>query len=247
MRGGHSSRPTPGNAIYRLARALERVSALRFPTEKSEVTLAAFRAAAPKTPGEAGEAMRHYVANPDDQQAIEVLSRFPDPQLAAAHHLRGNIDRRWACAQSVAAARYRECELPHLPPGVAAATVKQLLVGAIADTSVSVEYDAVLTRESAASPLRPDVIKAGGEGGACTLSGAARGAVDVGGRHRRRVLSRGRHLPPMGCPASSWRSADHFEHGLNERVPLAAIEPAVTHWESLLRDLAKINGVRFIY
>ena len=40
--GGHSSRPTPGNPIYRLARGLARMSAHRFPVSLSPVTRAYF-------------------------------------------------------------------------------------------------------------------------------------------------------------------------------------------------------------
>jgi acetylornithine deacetylase/succinyl-diaminopimelate desuccinylase-like protein len=35
------------------------------------------------------------------------------------------------------------------------------------------------------------------------------------------------------------RPADDFAHGLNERVPLDAIDPAVAFWESLVRDLSR--------
>jgi hypothetical protein len=42
--GGHSSRPTPGNPIYRLARALERVESHRFPVQSNEITRASLAA-----------------------------------------------------------------------------------------------------------------------------------------------------------------------------------------------------------
>jgi len=35
------------------------------------------------------------------------------------------------------------------------------------------------------------------------------------------------------------KPSDSFAHGLNERVPVAAIDGALAHWDSLLRDLAK--------
>jgi hypothetical protein len=38
--GGHSSRPTPGNAIYRMTQVLAKVQALDFPTEFNDTTRA---------------------------------------------------------------------------------------------------------------------------------------------------------------------------------------------------------------
>ncbi|MET0280518.1 MAG: M20/M25/M40 family metallo-hydrolase [Steroidobacteraceae bacterium] len=235
--GGHSSRPTPGNAIYRLSRALDKVAALRFPVEKSELTRSFFRATAPKIDGEAGDAMRRYVANPDDQQAIEILSRYPEH----------NAQLRTTCVATLIGGGHAPNALPQratanvncrIFPGVPAASVKQLLVGAIADPGVSIEYDAALTRESPASPLRPELIKAVEKAvharypGLAVVPSMSTGATDG-------VFYRAAGIPTYGVSGVFMRSADDFAHGLNERVPVAAIEPAVTHWESLLRDLAR--------
>ena len=35
------------------------------------------------------------------------------------------------------------------------------------------------------------------------------------------------------------KASDDFAHGLNERAPLDAIDGALAHWESILRDLTK--------
>jgi acetylornithine deacetylase/succinyl-diaminopimelate desuccinylase-like protein len=35
------------------------------------------------------------------------------------------------------------------------------------------------------------------------------------------------------------RASDDFAHGLNERVPVAAIDGGLDHWERLLRELAR--------
>ena len=40
--------------------------------------MAGFKATAPLVPGPVGEALRRYVANPNDQAAIETLSADPD-------------------------------------------------------------------------------------------------------------------------------------------------------------------------
>src|SRR5262245_35474777 len=65
--GGHSSRPGPTNAIYDLARAIDKVAAFRFPARLSELTTAYFKAAGPLTPGSTGEAMLRTADNPEDK------------------------------------------------------------------------------------------------------------------------------------------------------------------------------------
>jgi hypothetical protein len=35
------------------------------------------------------------------------------------------------------------------------------------------------------------------------------------------------------------RSEDVFIHGLDERIPVAAIAPALVHWRTLITELAK--------
>ncbi|MFO1187915.1 MAG: M20/M25/M40 family metallo-hydrolase [Alphaproteobacteria bacterium] len=52
--GGHSSRPRKDNAIYSLARAIERIAAYEFPVQASELTREYFRVMARQTPGDLG-------------------------------------------------------------------------------------------------------------------------------------------------------------------------------------------------
>lgn len=75
--GGHSSRPTPGNPIYRLARALERVEAHRFPVQSNEITLVSLAASGRGLEGPTGDALRHLSANPSDTEAAKTLSDDP--------------------------------------------------------------------------------------------------------------------------------------------------------------------------
>ena len=46
-------------------------------------------------------------------------------------------------------------------------------------------------------------------------------------------------IPSYGVSGLFMKSADDFSHGLNERSPVAAIDGALAHWDSILRDLAK--------
>src|SRR3989304_6345262 len=76
--GGHSSRPSADNAIYSLARAIDRISAYRFSTQATELTRAYFRAAGALTPGEEGAAMPRYAENPTDAGATAFLTSRPE-------------------------------------------------------------------------------------------------------------------------------------------------------------------------
>lgn len=76
--GGHSSRPMPDNAIYRLAAGLTKVSAYAFPVQASDITRQYFAKMAPKRGGEVGAAMAAFAKNPTDQKAAALLQTDPN-------------------------------------------------------------------------------------------------------------------------------------------------------------------------
>ncbi|HZY34900.1 MAG TPA: M20/M25/M40 family metallo-hydrolase, partial [Rhodanobacter sp.] len=63
--GGHSSEPNKDNAIYRLARIIDRIADHPFPPQSNEITLASLRALGARTPGPLGAAMTRFAAHPD--------------------------------------------------------------------------------------------------------------------------------------------------------------------------------------
>jgi acetylornithine deacetylase/succinyl-diaminopimelate desuccinylase-like protein len=75
--GGHSSRPVPENAIYRLSRGLDRLSQHDFPVELNPVTRAFFERMATIVGGPAGDAMTALARNPDDAEAAAALAHNP--------------------------------------------------------------------------------------------------------------------------------------------------------------------------
>ena len=75
--GGHSSRPSKDNAIYRLAAGLERLAAFDFPVELNETTRAFFeRTAALQDPATVAD-FRAIAKNPHDADAAARLARSP--------------------------------------------------------------------------------------------------------------------------------------------------------------------------
>jgi len=74
--GGHSSQPTPDNAIYELADALKKVQGYEFPIRFTDTTRAFFTmvAAAPTTPAPVADAIKRLLADPDDAAADKLVS-----------------------------------------------------------------------------------------------------------------------------------------------------------------------------
>ena len=76
-KGGHSSIPVRDNAIYRLARALQRVEEFEFPVELNEVTRAYFARMASIEAGETAADLKAVARSNPDPQAARRLSAIP--------------------------------------------------------------------------------------------------------------------------------------------------------------------------
>jgi acetylornithine deacetylase/succinyl-diaminopimelate desuccinylase-like protein len=73
--GGHSSAPTPDNAIYELADAIKAVQAYEFPIKFTDTTRAFFGATSQALPAPVGPAIKRLLANPADKEADAIVSR----------------------------------------------------------------------------------------------------------------------------------------------------------------------------
>lgn len=235
--GGHSSRPTPGNPIYRLARALERVEAHRFPVQSNEITLASLAASGRSLDGPTGDALRRFSANPADAEAAKILSDDPSwaPYL------------RTTCVATLVSGGHASNALPQrasanvncrIFPGTPSASVLQVLKDVVADPSIKVTRNDDGSIDSPPSPLRPDVVKAVTRAvhavhpGLAIVPAQSAGATDS-------MYFRAAGVPSYGVSGLFTRDDDTYAHGLNERAPLAAIPGALVHWDSLLRDLGR--------
>ena len=235
--GGHSSAPTPGNPIYRMTRALGKLSAYSFPVMSNEITRASAAALAPKRPGALGEALKRFAANPEDAEAIAVLSADKDvaPQL------------RTTCVATMISGGHATNALPQraeanvncrIFPGVPAEEVRKTLEQVMDEPGLTITRAADGSVDSPASPLRPDVMAAVKKAvnarypGLSVTPSMSSGATDS--MHFRAV-----GVPSYGVAGLFMRNEDSFSHGLNERAPVAAIDGSLDHWRSLLKDLAK--------
>ena len=233
--GGHSSTPRVDNAIYELASALKNIEAYRFPVGINETTRQYFEASAKVTDGEVGEAMRRFAANPDDEEAADVLNAEPS-QVGVT---------RTTCVATMLSAGHAENALPQTAtatvncrifPGIEVSDVQAALerVSGVEGLQVRMLGD---PRPSPLSPLRDDV------------RGAVAAAVEARypgttiipymapyGTDGKEIRAAG--IPTYGVMGVFIRPEDEFAHGLDERVPVREFFGALEHWRSILTDLA---------
>ncbi len=234
--GGHSSRPGATNAIYDLARIIERLAAFRFPPKSNEITKAYFKAAGAITPAPVGPAMLRYADHPDDKEAYETLVSYPEyvgqvGTTCVATKLRGGHAPN-ALPQSATVGI--NCRVF---PGESVEYVQSTLVKVIDDPKAKIEliYQPV---PSDASPLREDVMTALRKAidlrapGLPIVPSMSAGATDS-------LHFRNAGVPSYGVGGTFMSPKDSFAHGLNERVPVATIDGALVQWRSLIRDLSR--------
>lgn len=233
--GGHSSLPRKDNAIYDLAQAALNIAKYEFPVMTSEITLESFRQSAANTEGEVGAAMRDFAANPKNKKAIKILSSRPEYV--------GQL--RTTCVATMLDGGHAPNALPQrasmnvncrIFPGVAPEEVQQTLTEVIDNPSMSIEL-ADEVHYSDASPLRDDVLAAVRKAvdrrypGLTIVPEMSAGASDS-------LHFRSKGVDSYGVSGIFMKPSDMYAHGLNERVPVAAIDGALDHWHTLLTTLA---------
>lgn len=234
--GGHSSRPGKNNAIYRLAKALDRIGNYKFAPQASDLTRASLKIQSQQIGGDLGAAMARFAANPADTAAADRISE--DPEYI------GQV--RTTCVATMVNAGHAENALPQratanvncrIFPGVTPDTVKAKLAEIVSDSDARITTAGEVDY-SDASPLRDDLVKAVTKAvharapGLTIIPTMEAGATDS-------LHFRARGVPSYGVSGLFMKPTDMLAHGLNERAPVASIAPALAHWRSLLTDLSK--------
>ena len=156
--GGHSSKPTRDNTIYRLAEALVRLSKYEFPVKLSEITRGYFVKMSEIETGETAAQMKGILKNPPDPAAVKGLSASPSY----------NAILRTTAVATMLEAGHAENALPQtaravvnarLLPGESPDEVLRTLREVIADDQISVT-PIKPTQPSPPSPLTPEVMGA---------------------------------------------------------------------------------------
>lgn len=232
--GGHSSRPRTDNAIYQLARAMLKVEAYHFPVMANALTRAYLGAVGQALPGEDGEALRRFAADPTDVAAAETLSRAPE--------FVGTT--RTTCVATMLDAGHAENALPQkakavvncrIFPGVPVETVRDALVTAIADTGVAVTT--MDTPEaSPVSEMRPDVMKAITHAVHDKYPGVpVVPYLESGGTDGKVYRTAG--IPTFASSGLFSKPSEMYAHGLNERLPVRSFYEGIDHIHRLAVEL----------
>ncbi|MCH8616219.1 M20/M25/M40 family metallo-hydrolase [Sphingomonas sp. SM33] len=237
--GGHSSRPRPDNAIYDLADALKALQNHRFTPMMNETSRGYFEERARQEGNSAlGNAMRRWLANPNDGAAADEIEANP---------LEVGLTRT-RCVATMLEGGHADNALPQrakatvncrIMPGVQPKDV-QAELQQLAGPKVQVTPDPNYIGEpTPPSPLRPDVLKA-----------VTKSIQKLHGPQMRVYplmstgASDGSFFRAKGIPVydvdGSWGISpdDERAHGLDERIPVRAMYDDVVHWQSIIRDLA---------
>lgn len=233
--GGHSSLPRRDNAIYELATVLKNIEAYTFPTRFNDITQSYFEKSADVTDGPVGEAMRAFAKNPEDKEALTVLSDYTEHYSVT----------RTTCVATMLSAGHAQNALPQsatatvncrIFPGVAVEDVKAKLLEVGGNDAVEIE---VLGEPLAApaSPLNEEVNSAIGKAvenlhpETPIIPYMAPYGTD--GKETRNA-----GMPTYGVMGLFFKAEDDFTHGLNERVQVDAFFNALEFWYDVMTDVA---------
>jgi acetylornithine deacetylase/succinyl-diaminopimelate desuccinylase-like protein len=220
-KGGHSSVPTPDNAIYHLAAALDRLARFDFPVNLNEVTRAFFERTAALEGGELGAAMKAVVqSNGSDAQAATKLAQTP------AY----NSMLRTTCVATMLQAGHARNALPQkatanvncrILPQESVEDVQRTLMRVFADDQVKVTLRTQAGAPAApVSPLNPIVFKPIEQltgtmwKGVTVIPIMGTGATDS-------AYLRAKGIPMYGVSGLFGDIADVRAHGRDERVGIA--------------------------
>jgi acetylornithine deacetylase/succinyl-diaminopimelate desuccinylase-like protein len=235
--GGHSSAPRKDNAIYSLARALDKIAAYQFAPQINEISRAWFVATADRVPPQLGAAMRAFAANPNDPQALAVLRADPAyigkvGTTCVATMINGGHALNALPARATANINCR------IFPGNKPSDVLARLAQVVGDPEMTIKDVTEGSTPSDASPLRPDLVSAVKKALAIDFPGVpAIPTISSGASDSMWFRSHG--VPSYGIGLLFIKDSDSFEHGLNERSPLMNIGPAIRFYRSLFTDLSK--------
>ena len=233
--GGHSSRPVAGNPIYRIARALSRVEALRLPMSVGPVTQPFLAFLATVESGRTAADLRAAAATPPDQAAMARLAD-EDPSLNAQLHT--------TCVATQVTAGHAPNALPQraranvncrILPGDTPAEIRAALVKAIDDPAVTVTQTAGV-QDAPAVRLDPAVMALITKASGLVWPGVpVIPVLEVG-------ASDGLHFRQLGVDVYGVyhfeREEDKRAHGKDERIGIKQFDEATRFGY----ELAKIIG-----
>jgi acetylornithine deacetylase/succinyl-diaminopimelate desuccinylase-like protein len=236
-KGGHSSLPTPDNAIAQLGDAIGRVSRFHFPVRLTETTRIFFERLADIQTGQAAAAMRAIARNPRDSVSAAALSMSPI----------FNAQLRTTCVPTMIEGGHAPNALPQhvravincrIMPGESPAEVRAQLIRVVADDSVHVTgIDEPRAGPAGESPLTPEVMLPVEKvtrqlwPGVPVIPQMETGATDG-------AFLRAAGIPTYGVSGVFLDIDDIRAHGRDERIMVQSFYDGVEYIYQLVREFA---------
>jgi acetylornithine deacetylase/succinyl-diaminopimelate desuccinylase-like protein len=236
-KGGHSSLPTPDNAIARLANGIGRIARFDFPVHLTETTRSYLIGSSKLESGQTAADMLAIAANPNDSAAAARLSVSPFY----------NAQLRTTCVPTMVEGGHAPNALPQraraivncrILPGERVGDVQATLVRVVADDSVHITpVDDGPRAPAAPSALRSDIL-----GPLQTVTRRLWGDVPVipqmetGATDGSPLRSAG--IPTYGVSGIFLDMDDIRAHGRDERIIVKSFYDGVEYIYQLLREFA---------
>jgi len=245
--GGHSSLPSPDNAIYHLSAALSRLQNFSFPLNVNEITRNYFQKTAQFSSGQIAEDKRAVAKEPPDVEAATRLSQ--SPYYNSLLHT--------TCVATMLSGGHAPNALPQTAranvncrifPGEDPETVRRTLEKVAAHPKVTVSIvpykddkgNVIPTVPVPPSPLLPEVVQAEEKTvqnfwpGLPVVSTMSTGATD--GRFLRIA-----GIPTYGIACMFFEVNDNRAHGRDERVAVKDFYDGVQVAYQLIKNLSRNN------
>ncbi|HET9833741.1 MAG TPA: M20/M25/M40 family metallo-hydrolase [Vicinamibacterales bacterium] len=237
-KGGHSSRPTADNPIYRLSAALARLSKHRFPLHLTDTTRMYFERRAGLESGQLAADMRGVLQQPPDPAAVDRLSQVVET----------NIQLRSTCTTTMIDGGHAENALPQraratvqcrLIPGETQESAAAAIRIALADPKVEIKVKTAAVVGPESKPSR-DVLAVVERvtrsmwPGLIVVPYMSPGASDS-------VYTRGVGIPSYGIDGMFDDLDDARAHGKDERIGVAAFGEDLEFTYRLMRAVSDLN------
>jgi acetylornithine deacetylase/succinyl-diaminopimelate desuccinylase-like protein len=220
--GGHSSRPTRENPIVRMAAAVTRIGAHRFPVALNDATRGYFLAQADMAKPEVAADMRAIVANPNDDAAAQRL-------WTANPGWNGML--RTTCVPTQFAGGHANNALPQraavnvncrILPGVPPEQLRDELARVVADDSIKVELAGDRGLTAPVPPLTAAIMDPIREiAGRMWPNARVVPTMATGATDGRFLNAAG--IPTYGVSGVFIDAAGSGAHGLNERIRVRSL------------------------
>jgi acetylornithine deacetylase/succinyl-diaminopimelate desuccinylase-like protein len=247
--GGHSSLPTPDNAIYHIADALAVLQKSPFPFESNPVTREYFKQMAAIETGQTAEDLRALLNSPPDPKAIDRLSQD-------AHW---NSIMRTTCVATMLSGGHAPNALPgraeanvncRIFPGHSQEDIRLQLVKLFNDPKLTVRYRADSgeladhgsdRKAMAPPPLRDDVMNSlRSVAGKLWPGAAVIPIMEAGASDSIHTMNAG--IPSYGISGVAIERSDDRAHGRDERVKIDAYYTGLEFYYQFLKTLTTPQG-----